>query len=257
MNNRLDARQFEQALDKLFQFLQKKGISINEDVKNDITKKMTSELAGKFTQDDITDPNVQKKLMSAITSYVMGKNEEFENTVSSLKDEDTRNTLDPKIDLDKKLKLEMTLMIALTKALDQTKQAKPGLTPDAFKKKVLDATLEKSKRDGKEKSPEEMRMIDQQLEATLRNLFGGNNPTINGEIDFPILGPVFGNLCGLTNQSSPDPKSLALMVEEITYNAGKVDYMGLENLTKLEAMSTGPAPEDLAPGRSPTLTMNK
>lgn len=252
MNNRLDARQFEEALEKLFVFLQKKGISINEDVKNDIKKDMTSELAGKFTADEIANPNVQKKLMSAITSYVTGKKEEFENTVASLKDEDTRKELDPKVDIDKKLKLEMTLMMALTKALDQSKQTKPGITPDMFKKKVLDATLEKSKKEGKEKTPEEMRMIDQQLDSTLRNLFGGNNPTINGEIEFPILGPVFGNLCALTNQSQPDPKSLALMVEEISINPTKSDYLGLENLTKMEAMSTGPVPDELRPGFNPT-----
>lgn len=252
MNNRLDAREFEKALEKLFTFLQKKGIRIDDDVKNDIKRDMTSELAGKFTHDDIANPNVQKKLMSAITSYVTGKKEEFENTIASLKDEDTRKELDPKVDIDKKLKLEMTLMIALTNALDPSKQNKPGITPDMFKKKVLEATLENSRQQGKEKSPEEMRMIDQQLEATLRNLFGGNNPTINGEIDFPILGPVFGNLCGLTNQAQPDPNSLALMVEEITYNAGKTDYLGLENLTKLEVMSTGPAPDELRPGFNPS-----
>jgi hypothetical protein len=249
MSHRLDKHQLEEALDKLFEHMEKtKGIRIADETKKDIKKELSAELSDKFTHDEIKDPNLQKKLMSAITSFVMGKRKEFDNMVTSLKDEDKRCEHDPV--LEKKLAVEMLLLAAATKLLDPNNENQNKLTPKLFAEKT------KENQDPKKANKEEMNLAAQQLEATLRNLNGGDNPSVNGEIQFPILGPVFGNLYAYTNQTTPDPNSLSEMVESITYNAGKTDYLGLENITKQDELSAGiePPGAELEVSHSPKLT---
>src|SRR6476659_4204145 len=128
MSNRLDKHELENAIDQLFEFMQKKGINIADETKKDIKHELTLELSGKFTHDEIKDPNLQKKLISAISSYVMCKRKEFDDMVHTLKDEDLRCKPDPV--LEKKLAVEMLLLAALTKLLDPNNQMK--LTPKQF-----------------------------------------------------------------------------------------------------------------------------
>ncbi len=242
----------EKALDIIFAQMQKKGITLSIDAKKSITEKITSHLANKLTLKDVNDVNVQKKLISCITSLAMGKDKEFESTVSLLNE--PAKKLMPDATLDKKLLLELTLLKSLEKLIldpDKKKTNDNPLSPKEFFKKMLDAFKSKAKKDGKTNVNEpQVNEIQKQLENTLRNLNGGNNPTMNGEIEFPILGPVFGNLCALTNQTTADPNAVSEMVESITFNAGKHDYMGLENITKLGDIVTGIAPELLEPSQN-------
>lgn len=252
--SRLNDKDLTEALDKLFDKMQKMGITISDDAKKDLKKELVSELAGKFTHDEIKNPHTQKKLMACVTSFVLGKKDAFNNLVNDLKDEDKR--CEPDKSVEKKLICEMMLIKIIGFMLDPKNNK--TLSPDALNK-TLDSKLpkpspeEKSKKD-LQKDEEEVNEIKKQLDDTLRNLYGGDNPTITGEVQFPILGPVFGNLLGYTNQTIPDPNGLSEMVESNTFNAGKSDPLGLENMIKnIEGISESNS-LDISPSSSPRLS---
>ncbi len=243
----LSASQLERALDKIFEYMEERGIKIDDDKKADFKKQIADELHNELSFDDVKDVNVQKKLISCVTSLIMGKDKDFKEMLDTLKTPDKKDQADEK--LDKKLTAELMLLALLTKVLDPDRKKANILTPDQFKKKLLD---DKDEQKDEKKEMEPSDEMSKQLDASLRNLYGGNNPTINGEIDFPILGPVVGNLFAFTNQTKPDPNALSEMVESITYNKGKVDYMGLENTAMLQDMADGGI--DVSCAVSPTLS---
>lgn len=241
----LNANQLEVALEKIFEYMESKGVKFDSEKKEEFKKRIAQDLHNQLSQDDIKDVNVQKKLISCISSLAMGKQKEYEGMVDRLKS-DEKNMPDPK--LEKKLTLEMILLATLTKMMDPEQKKKMELKPDQFKKKMVDAAKENDKSPDKEQNAEIMAKL---LDDTLRNLYGGDNPTINGEVQFPILGPTFGNLVGLTNQASADPNALSKMVDDITANPGKPDYQGLENTALIRDLGEG---VDVSAALSPTLT---
>ncbi|VVC74842.1 hypothetical protein AQUSIP_01140 [Aquicella siphonis] len=240
----LNSNQLEVALDKIFEYMETKGVKFDPEKKEEFKKRIAQDLHNQLSHDDIKDVNVQKKLISCISSLAMGKQKEYDNMVDRLKS-DEKNTPDPK--LEKKLTLEMILLATLTKLMDPEQKKKMELKPDEFKKKMVESAKENDKSPDKEKNAE---ALGKQLDDTLRNLYGGDNPTINGEIQFPILGPTFGNLTGLTNQASADPNAVSKMVDDITANPGKADYQGLENTALIRDLGEG---VDLSAALSPTL----
>lgn len=252
--SRLDQRQLENVLDQLFEKMHKQGIAISNDAKDQIKKEVTSELSNKLTPDDIKNPEVQKKLQACITTYLLGgsnskdfknKFDEFNSLINNLKDEDTR-TLPYKDkngkekDLTLKLKADMALLKTLSHIFNPANPNTPELKPGAFAKKMTDEMkLDAKKNKKEEKKEEEIAMLQKQLEETLRNMYGGDNPTLNGEVSVPIIGPIVGNLFAWTNQSQQDPNALSLIAQSATYNPGKSDPNGLENVAKMNEISVG------------------
>lgn len=229
----LDNKELEAALDIIFKHLEEKGIKVEGTKKDEFKKQIAGDLYKKLTMDDIKNVDVQKKLLSCIVSLVMGKHDEYKEMISNL-ESDKKSTPDPK--LEHRLTAQLMILTMLSNLLDPDKKKTSELKPDAFKRKILESENEKAK------TPEDKQKLDamsKQIDDCLRNLNGGINPTVNGGIEFPILGPIFGNLLGFTNQTVPDPNSLSEMVDAITFNTKKTDPMGLENNTVLRDMGEG------------------
>jgi len=239
MGNRLDNTELEAALDKIFEFMEKKGIKVDESKKPELKKQIADDLYKELTATDIKDVEVQKKLLSCVVSLVMGKHNEYNEMISTLKSDEK---LKPNAELDKKFEHRLTAQLMMLTMLskvgdgDPKKNKESELTADELKQTILKSEYEKAK------TPEDKQKVDvlgKQIDDTLRNLNGGHNPKFNGGVDFPILGPTFGNLLAYTNQSTPDPEGLSLMVDTITYNSRKTDPMGLENSTMLDDIAEG------------------
>lgn len=254
----LDNKQVQNALESLFQNLKERGVRIDEKEKLEL-KSILAPTLKEFSYEDIQNVNVQKNITASITAYLSGNKLAFESQLKVLQDESLRTQFDPT--LDNKLKLQVGMLATLTNILDPKGDKEHRLTPDNFK--MLITAFEKQAKSPFNLTPSpEMKAkadknaaaikseidnfdakMDRLLDDTLRNLYGGNNPTVNGEIEFPILGPVVGNLCACVHQASPDPKSVALMIEQITYNVGKADPIGLENIAKMNDELTMPGPD--------------
>lgn len=239
--NRLEQEKLKEILDLIFKNLEKKGIRLSKEAKEKITTKIMKAQADKkinLTLTDVKNESIQCKLIAGITAFIMGKDKECDQLVESLND---KNKLNPTST--NKLLLELSLLKSLSKLLlDPTKKNNLDmkLTIDGFVKAIKDALTSKKneKISGKEKE-KSINELEKQLKDTLRNLNGGDNPNMNGEVNFPILGPIFGNLYALTNQTTPDPTSLSEMVESITFNAGKDDSQGLESIARLADLTNG------------------
>jgi hypothetical protein len=227
----LNKTDLEKVITELFKYMEKMGIVLNADKKKEITEQLTTALDDQLSKDDVKDINVQKKLLSCISAKLMGDQKGLDSMMNVLK---SNKKDDPDKSLDLKLKaLFVVLIAALNNKNELGKKDEKEQTLFAA---LLSLLKPKNKPEPKPEPEDEMA---KRLDETLRNLYGGNNPTVNGEIEFPVLGPIIGNAFGFTNQCTPNVNSCADMVEDITYNAGKADPLGLENIAKLADMSDG------------------
>jgi hypothetical protein len=229
------------------------GVVLNQDDIINLIANKLSYLDGKenlaLNDHDIRNENVQKKLIACITSLIMGKKEDFESLIKNLRSEKKQ---DQDIGIDPKLQAELKILISLTKILnpDPNVTNTKTLTLSELKEAILKDIKQKMKDPPDEKELLEFNLIEKQVDATLRNLNGGDNPRINGEINFTILGPIIGNLFGFTNQTYADPMALTKMQKDITYNPGDPDHVGLEAIARTDLIADGII-EGLNLGRGP------
>jgi len=199
---------------------------------------------------DIYNPHLQNKIMGMFTAKALGLEPIANAFLQNLKNPDLRNEETPALD---KLRLQV-VTIAATLVANQKANAHLLNTPSPDLgllakqmmlqyKKVMQPAIEKkfgAEKDQKSKELDELcNGMESQLIQSLRNLFGGDNPCIAGEIQFPVLGPIFGNLFGATNQTTPDENSVAHMVQSNTYNPNMPDDLGLESSLKSSGISQG------------------
>lgn len=232
----LNAQEVEKAIDQLFEHMQKMGFEMSQDHKDTIRKEMGQALHNQLEGSDIKDIQVQKKLMSCIVAMVMGDEKTFNATLDGLKS-DNKKQNDPQFNF--QLKVQLALLAAVLELKEKNE-----LTPSALRKKLMENLLKPQPKPGnkKDETLEEKQESDfeKDMAETLRNLYGGVDPTKTGGLAFPITGPIVGNAFGFTNQCAADPTSMAKMVDLITYNVGKPDPNGLENVSRLAALEEGP-----------------
>lgn len=230
----LNKTDLEKVITELFKFMEKRGITLSSEDKKNITEQLTEALDDQLSRDDANDPTVQKKLLSCISAKLMGDDKTFTNMLKVLQSNE-KDTPDKTLNLN--LKAMFALLVAASKIHDALKDEKNKHDPDQSAVATMLALLKPKSNKEPVKDPEDE--LTKLLDATLRNLYGGENPTMDGEITFPVLGPIIGNAFGFTNQCAANPNSCAEMVELITYNAGKLDPLGLENIAKLADIEDG------------------
>jgi hypothetical protein len=237
----------DEALEKLFVHIENtsnNGEKLSEKVKTSIKDSIKQDLGESLAADDLNDIDVQKKLLGCITAKLMVDDKQYKSLITQLGTPELRAKPDP--ELNKKLQMDGFVLATLAQSLALKNDGKNLSIADAAKK-----LLAQPRPDGKQPTAKEISELEKQLDACLRNLFGGDNPTISGEINFPVLGPIFGNLCAYTNQSVASATNMSLMVEAITYNGGKPDPLGLEAKLKQTDLAEG---IDIKVSTAPTLT---
>lgn len=176
---------------------------------------------------DLNEEPTKKLLVGVVISQMLGvKDDDYTKEMKA------GNTMELKDSLEKKLAASVALMAAL-------KDLKPDqlnniLKPALAKVKEHPAPSPEQKR----QHETEVGLLERQLTDTYRSLNGGDDPRVTGEITGPV-GQILGNLMGFTNPASADPKATSFMVEAITFNAGKPDPNGTENLAKLSELMSG------------------
>lgn len=231
-------------LEQVFDFMSQKGVQFSNDDKKSIIDDLSETLQNTVSLNDMNDKNFQNKLLHTINSKLLGDDKEYQSMKNTLKGEEKTHNMDPKA----KAKAETSSILVMTMS-----KMMPGKEGNKDKEESLIQKLtsftnifqkkrkeEKEKDKGKDKEAKDPgKLEEEQIEATLRNLNGGDNPNAAGEHQFPIIGPIFGNLMALTNQCTPDEKSVSAMVEAVTHNAGKPDPAGTEVMAKVADMSVG------------------
>jgi hypothetical protein len=245
----------DETLENLFKHMKNLGIEISDQVKNTIKTDMKKDLSESLDLDDLKDKDVQKKLLGCITAKILGNTEQYKKLTGELNSHDPKIKQQPSPGLDEKLAIDGVLIKALSTMLEKKKNGKELSLEDAVSN-ILKHKEGPEPKNKNEKSKDELKKEDdsltQNLKACLRNLNGGDDPTVDGEVPFPIIGPIFGNLSGFVNQCTADANSVSFMKQAITYNAGKSDPYGLENALKLSEVSDGIAPTST---KSPANTM--
>jgi hypothetical protein len=221
MDLKLPAAQMQEVIEKILKSLKE----------NDVT----------LTQNDLKNKHVQNRLMNCITAVTLGKEKELPAIMNVLKTDEKNQ---PHIELDNKLKIDLKVLMVMDFVFSPEKNNKE-LSKDELKK--LKGELGKTPKLTMENQVSQQE-LEKQLEDTLRNLYGGDNPRVSGSISFPVLGPVVGNVMGLTHQASADPNSVAEMVREISPSKD-VDPLGLHHAEWLVEESDG-----IALSFSPTAT---
>lgn len=256
MGSMLSKSDLEKVLDLLFEDMKNAGLVTPEmeNNKEGILDAVTEGLLGndkgtELTWDEIKDENVQKKLMGAIVqTAIMGPdkdgiflaNKENNTFINEL----NRNSSDEKKSLNPELAKQFQLMVAFKISLDALFKNNNDPNKIADKVKEFMQPFQKelaNKPDGpgKKQAENELSTFEKQLTESLSNMNGGDDPRITGEVQKIIQGPIAGNVVGWTNQSIADPKSFSALVMDITYNAGKIDPQGKENITKANDLLSG------------------
>ncbi len=199
---------------------------------------------------DIYNVNLQNKLMGMFAAKAIGMEQVAGAFLENVKNPDLRMEEEPKLD---KMRLQAaTISTTLTALHKENKNHLDSPTPDfdliasqminQYKNEMRPA-IEKRFPSEKDKKLEELNELTMKMKGTLtktlQNLFGGEDPRISGAIPFPILGPVFGNLSDMTNQTTPNENSVAFMVQSNTYNPAMPDDLGLETTLKAADISIG------------------
>ena len=237
-----------EALEYIFEQMKEKGLvsSKMEASKEQIIESVLENFPKNFelNVDELKNENVQKFLMGSIISSSLGLKEttkEFADKLVSGKENGFSEDPDPK--LDKKLTAGILLLLSVQAMFDKTFEPPiPTPRPTPADRQAFKQDLDTKVGDDENKKKEnqlKLNALEKQLDDALRNLFGGEDPHQTGKIVFVITGPVFGNLRGFTHQSSPDPNSVEAMVEEITHNTNKEDYLGKENIAKEDELMSG------------------
>lgn len=236
----------EEALDIIFKHMQEKGLVQEEEremILNNVIKHFPEDFS--LTMEDLQNENVQKFLMGAIISSKLGNEADTKQFVDKLVEaqkNEFQEEPDPK--LNKKLAAGILLLLAgeqiqellHEKLKPNAPTPKPTPTNSAESKEKLENDAEKNEL--KSKMKQKIEMLAKQLEDTLRNLYGGEDPRMAGKIH-AVVTYIVGNIAGFTHQSAANPNSLEDIVEEITYNPSKEDYLGLENIAKEDNLMSG------------------
>jgi len=266
-----------EALEKIFQHMEKNGL-VTEGMKGQkdgllesIANDLVEARANLSAEDVNTNINVQRKLMGMIAMKALGEKRLYKNFKENVAEPlDAKKQSD---DLDEKLNLSLILIKSIDGMMKEFKKKNRKDDKDITEEELNDAIDKQVKQFDKKavdafltalvlkasigKSPEEvekmkkekndiMNELDKNLSDTLKNLYGGDDPRIVGEVQTPILGPIMGNLFGFTNQTYSDPKSVALMIQAITYNAGVPDFLNLEVAAKNANKADGVAHGNIA-----------
>lgn len=199
---------------------------------------------------DVYNLNFQNKLMGMFSSKALGMEPVVGAFMENLKNPDLRMEEDPKLD---KLRVQAATISGTIATHVKNNQHLPGApNPDfaLLAKKMLDQykmemrpSVENRFPDKKDEKTKELDQLmsksEDPIEQLLRNANGGEDTRFPEKMEFPILGPIIGNASAMTNQTVPDPNSVAYMVQSNTYNPGKPDDQGLENAVKVSATSQG------------------
>lgn len=226
-------------LEQVFDFMSQKGVEYSKDDKTSIMDDLCDALENSIDMNEMNDKNFQTKLIHTINSKLLGNDQEYQGMLKHMKGDD--KTMKPDASMQAKADTSSMLVMTMSKLMpgkDGNKDKEENLVQKLTN--FLKIFQKKKKEQGQKNEPKDTGKVEQeQLEATLRNLNGGDNPGVDGEHQFPIIGPIFGNLMALTNQCIPDEKSVSAMKEAITHNVGKPDPAGTEVMAKVADLSEG------------------
>lgn len=254
--------ELRKTLELLLKKMQQQGMVTNVQNKDEIIESIVKTIGKDVTAEKLHTPEFKKGLMVALVSEVVAsKNPDakfdysklFESVPDKenfkklfkkeLKDElhklfDMMYKLTPdskKIpdkELDNKLDKIVDEMLAERKANDESSLAE---NKNAMEK-VLNSFMQvltlldvvSNKEPGKDKA----------FEESMRSLFGGMDPRIEGGMMMPVQS-IIGNLTGIADQSGQSNETSGAFIDESNSYQGKEDYLGIENtvLNRLEAIA--------------------
>ncbi len=248
----LSRAELEKVLDLIFEDMKNAGLATQSMVndKDQILSAVRDALLENDTQltwQDIRNENVQKKLMGTIvntalhgpekdgTYTVTKENNEFIESLD--KDAEEKKSSSPA--LDKKLEAMLFLKIALDEIAEKNDKTSVDNLLKPFKKELTKNDDHPKKEELEEKVQKMEKELEKQVETTIRSENAGMDTRVAGSLQNPIVGTIFGNLTGMTNQTAADPNSLSALVLDITFNAGQSDPQGKENIARIDGLMTG------------------
>ena len=241
----LNMQNLKEILEKVIKELHQKGMLQGLDVVDnegnvkdeEFLNKIAEKLNGKVNLEALKNDQATQKMLGlvviteAISNKFPDRKFEFEKFFEPKTSRD-----EAKQDLQNEFKKLLTAMN------DLTNNPKHKLDPDkidnyveTLSNKVTDDWMKKDK----DKLCENDLLTDSIAELTLRTLNGGNDPTKSGEVNYPISGPIMGNVMGFTTQTvqATAKGARTAMDDQGAYNSDKASPP--EAMALLGAVSQG------------------
>ncbi|OGT41071.1 MAG: hypothetical protein A3F13_07385 [Gammaproteobacteria bacterium RIFCSPHIGHO2_12_FULL_40_19] len=226
-----------------------KGLNIN---KQQLIQDVSFQLAGKINVADLKNNKEMQKMLglAIIFRAVSPKFPEPELNYEKFFEE-KNDRKEVKDDLKNELKKFFLAMNELTN------NPKHKMTPkqiDEYAEKIAEKITNNYMLGDQNKIGMNQLFTDSISELYLRTLNGGDNPSIAGEINYPINGPIMGNLIGIPTQSvqSTAKDTRTFMSDQGSYNPDK-ENAASEATALLSAVSQGLS-EVLNMNNTPRLT---
>lgn len=181
-----------------------------------------------LTNDDLKNTKFQKLLCVALISQHLSdktNDKKFLFNFKKLFDDKFLLQLNPKQmkQLEKELKEALRLLLNKVNALqgNNVPQKKIDEMVNTLMDKFLDKLLKPAP------AQENANALNDQLDAAMRELFGGVKPGVTGGIVMTVY-KITGNLFGIADQQGGNEQSFAF-IDEVSRYDGKADYTGIEN----------------------------
>lgn len=256
----LSYRALEDVLEKILEQLKANNMTAKLDIKNEkeLIENVAGKLHGKISHENIQDLNVQKMLGFSLVAEALNEKLYKNNPEKQFKLE---TFFDEKKDM-KLLKEELAQELKkLFKALNEI-NPKNKIAPEKADKlaqllaekfvdnKFVHAAGEDTLSKNQTMTDmlceiyvrslcEDQKMINDPKSLTLRNLYGGDDPTLVGEISYPI-GPTAGNVMGYTTDSPVKSGADTSFVPNLAnYNPSYPNASGLETAAFTSAIASG------------------
>lgn len=250
METKLYTNDLKTILESLIQEMAKKNMLTGLDVldnegnvKSELMDALATKLDGKLTFEDLkNDQTIQKMLgLVIISQAISNKFPQYQFNFQNFFDEnlvlqDTKRDL--KIELKK-------LFLAMNELVEMDKKPRPQHKLDEKKiddyvEKLSEQIIDDYSKKDKNKLCQNDLLTDTVAELYLRTLNGGDSPNKAGEVNYPINGPILGNLIGIPTQSvqTTSKETRTAMGDQGTYNPDK-ENRAPEAFALLGAISQG------------------
>ena len=174
---------------------------------------------------DLKNPTMQKSLaLALIMQRLVNKYPEQNFNLKFLFEKNANPNLN---ELKPKLKNEFKKLFLMLNELNPKNKINEKEL-DKFAEKLANKLSENFMKMDQDMLAKNDDMTNSVTELYLRSIYGGDDPRILGEINYPVLGPIVGDLIGHGGIGAPvkSEEDVSLMADLPRYDPNKPDYVG-------------------------------
>ncbi|HLB41521.1 MAG TPA: hypothetical protein VJN02_01485 [Gammaproteobacteria bacterium] len=242
----LQSTELEKILELIIKALEQNGKNMLRGFENvdkkQLAQDVASQLQGRINLEDLKNDKEMQKMLGLVIIFQALSRKFPEHQFEYQKFFEKKiGKAEIKNDLKDELKKLFLAMNELTNnPKHQTDPKKIDEYVEQISEKIASDHMENDSNKDKNTLSQNQLWTDSVADLYLRTLNGGDNPTIAGEVNFPITGPILGNLIGIPTQSiqATAKDTRTFMGDQGAYNPDK-ENAAFEATALLGAVAMG------------------